>query len=148
AFGIRAELRGLLPGALPDKTAFDYEVLLSVYRDLGKKKPGPKDTDGDGILDSVDKCPTEPEDKDKFQDDDGCPDPDNDGDGIPDSRDKCPNQPEDKDGFEDLDGCPDPDNDHDGIPDAQDKCPNDPETINGYQDDDGCPDKGDSLVVV
>ncbi|HEX3475397.1 MAG TPA: choice-of-anchor D domain-containing protein [Kofleriaceae bacterium] len=106
------------------------------------------DADGDGIPDSVDRCPHEPEDKDGFQDADGCPDPDNDGDGIPDALDKCPNEPEDKDGFEDLDGCPDPDNDHDGIPDEKDRCPNEPETINGFQDDDGCPDKGDSTIIL
>ncbi|MBV8761971.1 MAG: outer membrane beta-barrel protein [Deltaproteobacteria bacterium] len=110
--------------------------------------PVDRDSDGDGIPDSLDKCPNEPEDKDMFQDDDGCPDPDNDGDGIPDAQDKCPNEPEDKDGFQDLDGCPDPDNDGDGIPDAIDKCPNEPETINGNQDDDGCPDRGDPLVIM
>ena len=89
-----------------------------------------------------------PEDKDGFQDDDGCPDPDNDGDGIPDVRDKCPNEAEDKDGFQDEDGCFDPDNDGDGIPDLIDQCVMEPETINGYQDDDGCPDAGDAAVVV
>jgi len=99
------------------------------------------DKDGDGIPNDVDKCPTEPEDKDGFQDDDGCPDPDNDNDGIPDALDKCPNDAEDKDGFEDTDGCPDPDNDRDGIPDAVDKCPNEPETVNKYKDEDGCPDE-------
>jgi hypothetical protein len=98
------------------------------------------DRDGDGIPDSQDKCPNEPEDKDLYQDDDGCPDPDNDGDGIPDTEDKCPLDPEDKDGFQDDDGCPDKDNDFDGIPDAQDKCPNDPEDKDGFQDLDGCPD--------
>jgi Thrombospondin type 3 repeat len=106
------------------------------------------DTDGDGIPDDVDKCPTEPEDKDGFQDEDGCPDPDNDGDGIPDTVDKCPNLAEDKDGFEDADGCPDVDNDHDGILDRFDKCPNEPETINGFQDEDGCPDAGPGLVTI
>src|SRR4051812_17667717 len=102
--------------------------------------PKPLDTDGDGIPDKLDKCPTEPEDKDGFQDADGCPDPDNDGDGILDKDDKCPNEPEDKDGFEDEDGCPDPDNDKDGIPDKDDKCPNEPEDKDGFQDADGCPD--------
>jgi outer membrane protein OmpA-like peptidoglycan-associated protein/opacity protein-like surface antigen len=106
------------------------------------------DRDGDGIPDSRDKCPDQPEDKDMYQDEDGCPDPDNDGDGIPDTIDKCPLDPEDKDGFQDEDGCPDLDNDGDGIPDSRDKCPNEPETINGFQDEDGCPDKGDSLVVL
>jgi hypothetical protein len=98
------------------------------------------DADGDGIPDSIDKCPNEPEDFDMFQDTDGCPDPDNDGDGIPDALDKCPLDPEDKDGFQDADGCPDKDNDGDGIPDDKDKCPNEPEDKDGFEDLDGCPD--------
>jgi len=100
----------------------------------------PPDTDHDGIPDKTDKCPTEPEDKDGFEDADGCPDPDNDKDGIPDKADKCPNEPEDKDNFEDADGCPDPDNDADGILDDVDKCPNEPEDKDGFEDADGCPD--------
>jgi hypothetical protein len=66
------------------------------------------DRDGDGLADTVDACPDEPEDKDGFQDDDGCPDADNDGDGIIDAMDVCPGEPEDKDGVDDGDGCPDP----------------------------------------
>ena len=107
----------------------------------GAAAPGRNDKDGDGIPDSVDACPNDPEDKDGFQDEDGCPDPDNDGDGIPDKQDQCPNDPEDKDGFQDQDGCPDRDNDNDGIPDSLDKCPNEPEDKDGFQDDDGCPDE-------
>ncbi len=110
-----------------------------------------KDTDGDGIPDRLDKCPTEPEDKDGFQDEDGCPDPDNDNDGIPDVSDKCPNDPEDVDGFQDQDGCPDPDNDNDGFSDKIDKCPNEPEDVDGFEDDDGCPDPdndGDGILDV
>jgi outer membrane protein OmpA-like peptidoglycan-associated protein len=107
---------------------------------MGAAAPGRNDRDGDGIPDSVDACPEEPEDKDGYQDEDGCPDLDNDGDGIPDTDDQCPNEPEDKDGFQDTDGCPERDNDNDGIPDAQDKCPNDPEDKDGFEDDDGCPD--------
>ncbi len=101
---------------------------------------GKKDSDGDGIFDSDDKCPHQAEDFDGFQDDDGCPDLDNDGDGIPDSIDKCPNDAEDFDGFQDKDGCPDLDNDGDGIVDSLDKCPNQPEDYDGFQDKDGCPD--------
>ncbi|HSN29672.1 MAG TPA: OmpA family protein [Kofleriaceae bacterium] len=107
----------------------------------GVAAPGRGDHDGDGIPDSVDACPDEPEDKDGFQDEDGCPDPDNDGDGFPDSKDQCPNEPEDKDGFQDDDGCPERDNDNDGIPDAADKCPNEAEDKDGFEDDDGCPDQ-------
>jgi outer membrane protein OmpA-like peptidoglycan-associated protein len=104
------------------------------------------DRDGDGIPDDKDKCPDDPEDKDGFEDEDGCPDPDNDKDGILDVDDLCPNEPEDKDGFEDEDGCPDPDNDKDRILDKDDKCPNEPETYNGFEDEDGCPDKGRVVV--
>ena len=98
-----------------------------------------RDRDGDGIPDNRDLCPSEPEDRDGYRDDDGCPDPDNDGDTIPDVRDKCPNEPEDLDGFQDDDGCPDPDNDKDGIDDLHDKCPNDAEDGKGAQPHDGCP---------
>ncbi len=101
-----------------------------------------KDSDGDGIMDPIDECPSDPEDKDGFQDEDGCPDPDNDRDGIPDPRDRCPNDPENFDGYQDDDGCPDVrgDADGDGIPDESDRCPNEPEDKDGFQDEDGCPD--------
>jgi outer membrane protein OmpA-like peptidoglycan-associated protein len=98
------------------------------------------DRDRDGIKDNVDRCPDTPEDKDGFQDTDGCPDLDNDADSIPDVTDKCPNVPEDRDGFEDQDGCPEPDNDKDGILDRVDKCPNEPEDNDGWDSLDGCPD--------
>jgi len=65
------------------------------------------DGDGDGIADSADACPRDPEDRDGFEDDDGCPDADNDKDRIPDVADRCPNEPETYNGFEDDDGCPD-----------------------------------------
>ena len=123
-----------------------------------------KDTDGDGLYDPDDRCPLEHEDKDAFQDEDGCPDLDNDQDGltddldrcaneagpagndgcpvydtdfdgIPDDTDRCPRDPEDKDAFEDEDGCPELDNDKDGLVDAQDKCPNEP----GPATNQGCP---------
>ncbi|MCD6496730.1 MAG: OmpA family protein [Deltaproteobacteria bacterium] len=93
------------------------------------------DDDGDGVPDSLDRCPHQPEDKDGFQDQDGCPDPDNDGDGVCDpnaviqgnlaryakickGKDVCPAMPEDRDGYKDADGCPDPDDDGDGVCDA------------------------------
>jgi hypothetical protein len=101
--------------------------------------PDYRDRDHDGIYDVNDKCPDQPEDRDGFQDQDGCPDPDNDNDGIPDVSDKCPNDPEDFDQFQDADGCPDPDNDNDGIPDLNDSCPNAPEDGKGKNPHDGCP---------
>ncbi len=97
-----------------------------------------KDTDGDGIPDDVDKCPLDPEDKDGFQDEDGCPDPDNDNDGIVDAMDACPNNP----GPLENRGCPILDRDGDGVPDNVDKCPDEP-----GPPPDGCPRKY-SLVEV
>ena len=98
------------------------------------------DRDKDGIIDTADRCPEIPEDKDGFQDSDGCPDPDNDLDGILDKVDHCPDVSEDKDGFEDTDGCPDEDNDKDGISDLSDKCPDQAEDKDGFEDTDGCPE--------
>jgi OOP family OmpA-OmpF porin len=114
------------------------------------KKPKPvvvteKDKDGDGILDKDDRCPSDPEDKDDFEDEDGCPDTDNDKDGILDDDDKCPMEAEDKDRFEDEDGCPDADNDKDGILDESDKCPMEPEDKDGFEDEDGCPELDNDL---
>jgi OOP family OmpA-OmpF porin len=112
------------------------------------RRPEPKpdplaDRDGDGIPDGRDRCQTEPEDKDVFEDEDGCPDLDNDKDGVLDVKDKCPNEPEDFDVFEDEDGCPDLDNDKDGVLDAKDKCPNEP----GPESEGGCPKKYELIEV-
>ena len=136
------------------------------------------DRDGDGIIDSADKCPDDPEDRDGHDDEDGCPeaedrdgdrvlDPedgcpdvpgpianngcpygDSDGDGLADDVDQCPKAAEDVDKFEDEDGCPEPDNDQDGILDESDRCPLQPETVNGHEDEDGCPDVKTELVKV
>ncbi|MEZ4374855.1 MAG: OmpA family protein [Polyangiaceae bacterium] len=107
---------------------------------FGEPPKGPGDRDHDGIIDPRDKCPDEPEDKDQFEDWDGCPEPDNDQDGVLDGADNCPLIPEDKDGFQDTDGCPDTDNDQDGILDVKDKCPDEPEDKDDFEDEDGCPD--------
>lgn len=98
--------------AAPDSTAGGASR-TAVEREPEGEEPGiiekifNDDVDGDGIRDSLDKCPDVPEDFDEFNDKDGCPDPDNDGDGIGDVNDKCPNVPETVNGFEDDDGCPD-----------------------------------------
>ncbi len=120
-------------GANPDMRAF----LGIVF------EPNIGDRDGDGIKDDIDACPDAPEDKDGFEDSDGCPELDNDRDGIPDSDDGCPMDPEDKDGFDDEDGCPDADRfdrDGDKILDEADACPDDPEDYDQFEDNDGCPD--------
>ncbi|HEX8954179.1 MAG TPA: OmpA family protein [Polyangia bacterium] len=95
-------------------------------------------TDGDGVVDRLDKCPSQPGPKENA----GCAWPDSDGDGVSDNVDKCP----DKAGPVENQGCPWPDSDGDGILDKDDKCPNQPETKNGYQDEDGCPDEVPAAV--
>ncbi len=127
-------------GLLAGVGAPDYRVALAVaYAPVG-----PKDADMDGIVDADDACPTDPEDKDGFEDKNGCPDPDNDKDGILDGGDACPNDPEDKDGFEDKDGCPEADQDTDGdtVVDRLDECVNDP----GPVELKGCPDRDGDRV--
>jgi OmpA-OmpF porin, OOP family len=124
-------------GAVARYTPSEISVLAGVEAPLGSAVGVPSvrgvlglgwaprfyDADGDGIEDVKDECAELAEDRDGFQDGDGCPDFDNDDDGVGDESDKCPTEKEDADGFEDEDGCLDPDDDHDGIPDAQDACP-------------------------
>ena len=55
----------------------DFRVttgLVWAPQPAGAAAPGRDDRDGDGVPDSVDGCPEEAEDKDGFQDEDGCPD--------------------------------------------------------------------------
>jgi outer membrane protein OmpA-like peptidoglycan-associated protein len=100
------------------------------------------DSDDDGVPDEADRCPVSKEDRDDFEDEDGCPELDNDQDGIADAVDRCPIEAETFNESQDDDGCPDlaPDADKDGVADAIDRCPLEPETRDGVRDDDGCPE--------
>jgi hypothetical protein len=69
--------------------------------------PDKRDTDGDMVPDKDDDCSDEPEDRDGWEDDDGCPDADNDGDGLLDGSDACPDKAENPGIGDDTDGCPD-----------------------------------------
>lgn len=135
----------------------DFRALVSIGRhfslvDAEPISPPPKvaivpqarhydlDTDGDGYPDSIDKCPTIPEDGKPPDPTDGCPGTsDRDGDGIPDKDDICPDVPEDKDGIQDEDGCPEDDVDNDGIPDQEDRCPLEPGPRSAIPEQHGCP---------
>ena len=87
-------------------------------------KPKIIDSDGDGIRDSMDKCPNNRGVISGF----GCPDKDKDG--IIDSKDSCPQAP----GSERFSGCPD--SDEDGVPDYIDNCTMEP----GSSSNNGCPE--------
>lgn len=116
-----------------------------------------KDTDGDGVIDKEDDCPTVA----GAVENRGCPWPDTDKDGVLDKDDKCkkvagpaenkgcPWGDTDKDTVLDNEdacpkvagpvenkGCPWPDTDGDGVFDKDDKCPNE----KGLASDGGCPE--------
>jgi OOP family OmpA-OmpF porin len=75
------------------------------------------DSDGDGVVDGKDKCPDTP--AGAKVDARGC-ELDSDGDGVTDSRDQCPETP--AGAKVDARGC-EPDDDGDGVADSKDKCP-------------------------
>ena len=91
---------------------------------------GCPDADGDGIVDSADRCPRAPGPVARH----GCPD--RDGDGVLDGADACPDTP----GTQALRGCPDGDGDN--VADSQDRCP----TIAGTTRYAGCPDRDGDTV--
>jgi len=122
---------------------FGLHCMLGIVAPIAPPAPSPPvdgDRDGDGIKDSRDACPDTPEDKDAFEDQDGCPDPDNDKDEIPDVEDACPSEPGMRTADAKTNGCPVRDRDQDGIPDDRDKCPDMAEDKDGFEDLDGCPD--------
>lgn len=125
---------------------------------LGKSNKYP-DMDHDGVVDSLDRCPTikglislqgcPDKDNDGVADDlDLCPDvpgtistngcPDKDGDGVRDNIDACPTEA----GPASNNGCPIKDRDGDGIDDIVDKCPD----IFGVKSANGCPDRDEDGV--
>jgi OmpA-OmpF porin, OOP family len=140
---------------------FGYVYLLHKAETPPPPPPMPDeraDSDGDGVLDILDHCPSQvglaialgcPDaDADSIADfEDRCPDlpgtlltmgcPDKDFDGVADLDDKCPDTPGS------VRGCPDSDND--GFADIDDKCPNESGRWNGCPDTDydGVPDKDD-----
>lgn len=121
---------------ISDANNYHFQVGLGIGGLISEKKAEavkevppapPTDTDGDGIPDAEDKCPTVP----GVARYNGCPVPDTDKDGIDDEHDKCPTVP----GVAKYNGCPVPDTDGDGINDEEDKCP----TVAGVARYNGCP---------
>jgi outer membrane protein OmpA-like peptidoglycan-associated protein len=118
---LRVDARiAMLPGidlmTLDNKLTFEGDISVGVMLALGKRPPRTStgeaqdplaDRDNDGVPDVRDQCPDRPEDKDGFQDADGCPDIDNDGDHVLDVADKCPTEQETFNGYQDEDGCAD-----------------------------------------
>jgi len=116
------------------------------------------DADGDGVLDTVDNCPTVANksqlDTDKDKKGDAC-DTDDDNDGVLDAKDNCPTVANatqvDTDGDGKGDAC-ETDDDADGVPDATDNCPRianvDQEDLDADGKGDLCDDDDDGDGVV
>ena len=107
-------------GGNPDARAFLAIVFepgraaaaRAVVPDVAAIEPPPpadSDRDGDTYVDRLDGCPDQPEDFDRLEDADGCPETDVDGDELTDELDLCAEDPENHNGNEDDDGCPDRD---------------------------------------
>ena len=165
---LRGEVRYYITDTLDPDIPIANNLEASVGFDFMLAGPdrGPVDTDKDGIVDELDRCPTVPghdtaqgcpdRDRDGIVDsEDKCPDaagpaelqgcPDRDGDGLIDPEDECPDQA----GPIERKGCPPGDRDKDGILDEQDACPDKPEDMDGIQDTDGCPEEdadGDGIL--
>ena len=128
---LRLEARNVLlvPKTHWNKSHFDNVILgAGLTFAFGGK---PKDSDGDGVPDKLDKCPDTS--VGCRVDATGCP-IDSDGDGVCDGLDRCADTP--RGARVDANGCP-TDSDGDGIYDGIDKCPDTPK---GCQvDATGCP---------
>lgn len=108
---LRADVRHLL---VTNETNLDHNLLYTAglkfqFAEPAKPAPvvapavvavAPKDSDGDGVTDDLDKCPGTP--KGVKVDANGCP-LDSDGDGVFDYMDKCPGTPKGR--IVDADGC-------------------------------------------
>lgn len=150
----------LTPSKVEDQLFYSVGFAQSFGREEASMPPPPPppvvaDRDGDGVMDTDDKCPDTKglsslmgcpdSDSDGIADGDdkcpnrfgtakynGCPVPDTDGDGINDEDDKCVNRA----GVARYQGCPVPDGDSDGVNDEDDKCPTTP----GPASNMGCPE--------
>jgi OOP family OmpA-OmpF porin len=97
---------------------------------------GCPDKDSDGVEDGSDRCPSEPGPKERG----GCPAKDSDGDTLLDEVDGCPTEP----GPQDRNGCPISDKDNDTVEDQRDNCPEE----FGPPENQGCPPDEEQLVVI
>ena len=141
-FGDRTALRGEWRHRIDraSGTMVDDVFSLGVQIPFGAKKAKFIDTDGDGVADSMDRCPNTP--VGTAVDAYGC-ERDSDNDGVKDSMDQCPGTPS---GVKvDATGCP-LDSDGDGVSDDKDNCPGTP--AGAAVDAAGCELDGDNDGVV
>ncbi|MEQ8207584.1 MAG: OmpA family protein [Woeseia sp.] len=116
---LRLEYRHRTDDALSTSLS-DNMASVGLQIPFGTKTVKFVDSDGDGVADAGDRCPSTP--RGVMVDANGC-ELDSDRDGVKDSADKCPNTTA---GVRvDASGC-EVDSDGDGVADSKDKCPNTP----------------------
>ncbi|MBN1206628.1 MAG: OmpA family protein [Myxococcaceae bacterium] len=167
AYGLAGLGFGTAPGTPDFRVLFGmaYGRTQPARVELASYDPGPtpRDSDGDGILDEMDRCPTMPglpgfqgcpdQDDDSVEDEvdlcpsepglvelRGCPVEDSDGDGVVDESDDCPTEA----GLAERRGCPFLDKDEDTVEDVRDNCPDEA----GPADNQGCPAEEEQLVTI
>jgi len=110
-------------------------AIINGYRYCGVGAP--PDTDGDGVPNVIDSCPTEGNIGNFGLTANGCP-VDTDGDGLRNFEDTCPNEGNIGNFGLTADGCP-VDTDGDGLRNFEDTCPNEGNIGNFGLTADGCP---------
>lgn len=155
ALALRGDVRHLIVTDSDHDSNLEYTLGLTFAFGGGETSAAPVDSDGDGVIDSLDRCPASP--AGSQVDAAGCPlaaaapvaaavasaPRDSDGDGVIDSLDRCPASPAGS--KVNASGCP-LDSDGDGVADADDKCPG---TRSGLKvDGDGCPQMTEEKVTI
>jgi len=125
-------------GLLRQGGTADARAMLRVaYAPL--PKPEPKDRDKDGVTDSADRCPDEPQGSRPDPERAGCPERDSDKDGIYDSDDLCRDEAQGAMPDPTQKGCPARDKDQDGVFDYEDQCVDESKGGNPDPNRLGCP---------
>ena len=130
---LRADIRGVSSSKEGGLSPMAFVGITGLFG-KGSAPAAVADSDGDGVPNSSDKCPTTR--AGATVDEDGCEvggANDADGDGVADSADQCPNTP--RGVAVDRAGCP-RDSDGDGVPDYLDKCPG--SEAGAKVDEEGC----------
>lgn len=118
----------------------DVRALFNLsYAPVTRAAAGPVDTDGDGIFDPEDVCPTTPQGPNPDPNRRGCPAADTDSDGVFDHEDQCVSEPMGANPDPARRGCPLRDRDSDGVMDGDDVCPDQPQGATPDPTRRGCP---------
>jgi OOP family OmpA-OmpF porin len=145
AVALRGDVRHLIVTDSDHDSNLEYTLGLTFAFGGAQQAVAALDSDGDGVSDSLDRCPGTP--GGTAVDGNGCPLPvapkDSDGDGVTDDLDRCPDSP--RGSQVNASGCP-LDSDGDGVLDSADACPG---TKSGVSvDTRGCPQPKEERVQV